>query len=383
MLFSMAILSSCKKEIADSNSDGLKTGTVSGRVFAANGKTFIPGAKVFIDFNGELYYTTTNNNGTFLLPAPAGKQVLNIQTGNGRIFRTLIDITIEEDKNTSLSIGAAKLNQAAPLAYIKGLYDNIETVVIDSLGYTATEIQVSDLNNLSLLQTYGGIFLNCGKYGALDSLKYYNLAQFVVAGGSIYASDFAVDYLTGDGNYKGIPLHVKHKPAKNCTPDIGGFINDTTLCTDKSGPDTTINARIIATDLSAFIGASSANIIYDKDGWEAVKLYTKPWQVMVEDTANLGPLVLRMQLNSYTKTIQKQFTDGWVTICHIPPGQLSNAHTITISVNALPTHLAHGDYIGSCTGTGGLIYFTTFHTHIQGVYNSGMKKMLDFFIFNL
>jgi len=32
-----------------------------------------------------------------------------------------------------------------------------------------------------------------------------------------------------------------------------------------------------------------------------------------------------------------------VTICHIPPGNPSNAHLITISENAVPAHLAHGD----------------------------------------
>ncbi len=33
-----------------------------------------------------------------------------------------------------------------------------------------------------------------------------------------------------------------------------------------------------------------------------------------------------------------------VLICHIPPGNPENAHTISVSVNAVPAHLAHGDY---------------------------------------
>ncbi len=37
--------------------------------------------------------------------------------------------------------------------------------------------------------------------------------------------------------------------------------------------------------------------------------------------------------------------DGRVTICHVPRG---NAHTITVSVRALPAHLAHGDHCGPC-----------------------------------
>ena len=40
--------------------------------------------------------------------------------------------------------------------------------------------------------------------------------------------------------------------------------------------------------------------------------------------------------------------DGRVTICHIPPGNPDNAHTIAVRVNAVPAHLAHGDYCGPC-----------------------------------
>lgn len=37
-----------------------------------------------------------------------------------------------------------------------------------------------------------------------------------------------------------------------------------------------------------------------------------------------------------------------VTLCHIPPGNPDNAHTITVGQNAVPAHLAHGDTDGAC-----------------------------------
>ena len=37
-----------------------------------------------------------------------------------------------------------------------------------------------------------------------------------------------------------------------------------------------------------------------------------------------------------------------ITICHIPPGNIGNAHTITVGWSALPAHLGHGDYEGPC-----------------------------------
>jgi hypothetical protein len=37
-----------------------------------------------------------------------------------------------------------------------------------------------------------------------------------------------------------------------------------------------------------------------------------------------------------------------VLICHIPPGNPGNAHTIFVSSNAVPAHLRHGDTLGPC-----------------------------------
>src|SRR5262249_6796046 len=51
------------------------------------------------------------------------------------------------------------------------------------------------------------------------------------------------------------------------------------------------------------------------------------------------------------------------TICHIPPGNPANAHTICVGNAAVPAHIQnHGDYLGACinekpcpppTGAGG------------------------------
>lgn len=36
-------------------------------------------------------------------------------------------------------------------------------------------------------------------------------------------------------------------------------------------------------------------------------------------------------------------------ICHIPPGNSGNSHTISVSANAVSAHLNHGDSTGACT----------------------------------
>ncbi|MBW8050346.1 MAG: T9SS type A sorting domain-containing protein [Cytophagales bacterium] len=43
---------------------------------------------------------------------------------------------------------------------------------------------------------------------------------------------------------------------------------------------------------------------------------------------------------------------GKVAICHIPPGNPANAHTIFVSSNAIDAHLAHGDNLGMCDSSG-------------------------------
>jgi EGF-like domain/Dictyostelium (slime mold) repeat len=37
-----------------------------------------------------------------------------------------------------------------------------------------------------------------------------------------------------------------------------------------------------------------------------------------------------------------------VDVCHIPPGNPDNFHTITVSQNAVSAHLGHGDILGAC-----------------------------------
>ena len=40
------------------------------------------------------------------------------------------------------------------------------------------------------------------------------------------------------------------------------------------------------------------------------------------------------------------------TVCHIPPGNPANAHTICVGNAAVPAHLDHGDFLGTCSCDG-------------------------------
>ncbi|WP_147446479.1 hypothetical protein [Corallococcus sp. CA047B] len=44
---------------------------------------------------------------------------------------------------------------------------------------------------------------------------------------------------------------------------------------------------------------------------------------------------------------------GKITLCHIPPGNPANAHTVTVGLPAMSAHLRHGDTLGACGNDGG------------------------------
>jgi len=39
-----------------------------------------------------------------------------------------------------------------------------------------------------------------------------------------------------------------------------------------------------------------------------------------------------------------------VVVCHVPPGNPENEHSIRVSINAVYAHLAHSDALGPCNG---------------------------------
>ena len=127
---------SCKKDSLPDSSVPL--GTITGKIVAANHTTAIKVATVFITDNGQSYITQSDATGSFVLQAPSGNRHLTIQTGDGSMFRTEMDVVITEGQTTEISSQAVQLNQVANLAYIAGNYDKIENILIDTMGYTAT-----------------------------------------------------------------------------------------------------------------------------------------------------------------------------------------------------------------------------------------------------
>jgi len=64
------------------------------------------------------------------------------------------------------------------------------------------------------------------------------------------------------------------------------------------------------------------------------------------DDDGFSPIIGKNMIKALEKLKDK--LDIKVSVCHIPPGNPENAHTLSISENALQSHLDHGDELGEC-----------------------------------
>ena len=130
---------------------------------------------------------------------------------------------------------------------MRGSYDSIERIVQGSLGNPIEEIQAASLASSAVTSQYRMIFLNCGldTYSLLnDPNVVTNLRAYLQAGGTIYASDWAADYVAA--MFTGF------------TVDFTGDAQNST-------------AAVVEPSLQAFVGKSSVAIVYDLDAWTDIR----------------------------------------------------------------------------------------------------------------
>lgn len=355
------------------------TGIISGKIVAQNNRTPINRALVFVTTPSGFYSTYTDVNGNFTLTAASGDQNLHIQTGNGDKFRTTLRVTVAENQTTTLSV-PVNLNQVASLAYVPGIYDKIESILRDTLGYNATALDPTMLNNLPSLSSYDAIFLNCGVQGFnVNPMSDYVLSNYVSAGGSIYASDWTMDFLQG-----------QYTAGTVCGTDrYYGFIQDSLVCSRRTGiVSTVMGANVVSPELQTYLGRNTMDITYNLASWERIQnINNNFWETMITDPTDNSPLFIRTNKyfvdNGSLPPVIGQPDPTQVTLCHtLPTGK---SVTITVSADEAASHVAHGDHNGSCNNNNdaGWIYYTTFHNEHNGLIHDDVKRILEFMILNL
>jgi len=373
------LLISCKKDQAPEEVVAL--GSISGKIVAANNTKAIKDAVIFINNGGKLYITHTDTNGSFVLEAPAGNRHLTIQTGDGSMFRTEMDVVITEGQTTQIASQAVTLTQVATLAYIPGIYDEIENILVDSMGYTATALNWSMLTDISNITPYDALFINCtSDMSAITSATDSNLADYVANGGSLYVSDWAVRCLVGQNGGSSDPCSVQRP---------GGFIADSLLCVRRTGnTGSFLNAPIVSPSLQAYLNKLNIDeIVYNLPAWEKINyLDASFWETLVTDPTG-NPLLIRT--NEYTNPnkgtlhIGSAANNSYSQVCVAGTG--SGHITLSVKASDVPPLLAAGATSGACDNlnSAGRIYYTTFHNEPNGHIGTDMRNILEFVILNL
>ncbi|HEY4506504.1 MAG TPA: hypothetical protein VJJ24_03600 [Candidatus Paceibacterota bacterium] len=83
----------------------------------------------------------------------------------------------------------------------------------------------------------------------------------------------------------------------------------------------------------------------------SVHQYNVNWQhkTAVVKIDQEGDGTFERELKTGLSLTAEEFSSTKITICHTPPGNISNPQTISISSNAWKAHEKHGDHLGSCS----------------------------------
>ncbi|MDP6932332.1 MAG: carboxypeptidase-like regulatory domain-containing protein, partial [Myxococcota bacterium] len=245
--------------------------SVSGQICDPSGAGWVVDAYVYIsvDLNGdgvedERYDTYTDVNGEFTLEGmPPGDYTVYVEKGS---FSTDFDVSLPEG-HTDLAVEECLDSSSVNIAVVTGAYDSIENI-LDDLDLEYDKFQgtygtafLTLLRDPDLMAEYDIIFFNCGisDYAWLSYSDEIgtNISDFVEAGGSIYASDWAYYFF------------------ESAFPDAVTFYGaDGTYGSAQVGESGEIIADVIDTTLITLLGDATAQLNYDLSAWvvaESVK----------------------------------------------------------------------------------------------------------------
>lgn len=236
-------------------------GDVEGRVCGPAGDVWLADASVYvIRPDDSVNSTTTDLDGNFTLTdVNAGSQTIFIEKGS---FSTSVQVDVVDGQTTELPEPACVDAGSAHVAVVTGDWDNIETVLagvgISDVtmydGLNGTHPSDHDLiGDLDLLSSYDIVFLNCGQYEQdffTNALYVNNLRMYVDAGGSLYASDWAYDFVE-----IAFPDSVEFE---------GNDSQQNAAAVGESGP---MSANVADPALATALGGTTVSLNYDLPQW--------------------------------------------------------------------------------------------------------------------
>ena len=280
------------------------TGAIAGRVCGPQGDVWLADASVYVirpdDTRNE---TTTDLDGYFQLDdVGVGLQTLYIEKGS---FSTSTEVEVFDGETTDLPEPACVDAGSAHVAVITGDWDNIEDILA---GAGITDITMYDglngtaptdhdlLGDLDLMATYDIIFINCGQYENdfwTDPKYVNNIRTYVDAGGSLYASDWAYDFV------------------EIAFPEVIDFDGEDTVrndaATGESGP---LSAEVTDPALATALGATQVNLNYDLPQWVVPASATNTARVLVTGSATAFDINTFQSYNVPNAPLAVQFHFG-------------------------------------------------------------------------
>lgn len=239
------------------------TGTLSAIVLYPNGSTPIAAATVGVSGVAGCSGLTGTGGTIEFRRVPVGTYTVTVQAGMFSTNQGGVSVSAGGTGSISLALSAT----AKRLGVIAGDYDLIEDV-LTRLGFVWVYITKATLTNAATLNTYDGIFLNCGmdRSDILDLTTANNVApnlrNFLTSGTNkrLYASDWAYIYLE-----RAFPAAIDFYSDDN-NYDI------TTYNQARVGVAGTITATVNDSYLATTLGRSNMSVTFDLDWWAAINL---------------------------------------------------------------------------------------------------------------
>jgi len=276
-------------------------GTIAGVTCAPNLRNAVPYVKVWVDTtdcNGmpHHYQTYSDAQGNFSLEVPCGTQTVWMEKNS---YHNSFTRWVDKGMTTTIrpSDGCFP-STAAKIAIVTGDWDDIGLIVGTHLrlkhtdfdgvtggqGFTTVgaEQAIQFLTDLGRMSEFDIIFLNCSDSSSAIMDQYgvqvrKNLEDFVRAGGSLYASDYAFSYL--DGTW----VSARNFPANPYL--IGGH--------------QTVTATVTDPDLAAFLKKGTVSISFDLGPIVAVDSVNPGSTVhiegLVKELGKVAPLMISFE----------------------------------------------------------------------------------------
>ena len=347
-------------------------GAITGRICAPDQRTWVNGASVSVngyDCAGRPVdiTTTSASNGSFVLDGiPEGQWVVHVELG---AFSKDTPVDVTAGQTTAVpDDGLCVAQEETRIAVVTGAGDKIEDL-LTALGLTFTRYLgdtshfASDgaqfLADLDQMKQYDLIFVDCAAGKAYDNTIgnkidlgpdapqiEQNLHDYVVQGGSLYASDWALLFA------------VYAEPGSLDFLLNGGGTVANPLATDKlmGYAPQTVAATVEDPDLSAFLGKTQVSIVFPKESG-AVSLH---WGLLQDIGADVSVLMSAATVQA-CETAHTDCSSAGATMAHIP---------LAVSVKLTPA--------GS---RGGHVTYTSFHN--VGQTGDDVAQVLKYIVLHL